>query len=241
MNDASMRSMRGTRAIDDGHVPCSAVASMLRIPAATGLFVLLAALSTLTACSTTATAVRDTAAQELACPRSSIRLEHVDRRIYRATGCGGSVEVACYDPQESTGAQKGWADPLTAGKRSRCETLGTRPTLTSSVATRVAATRGGFDRELAAKLLAASADRARTTCARRGGPTGPGHARITFAPDGSMASVDVEAPFAGTEVGACVAEELSRVSLPPFEGSAVTLGKHFEIPDAKPVAGTTEL
>jgi hypothetical protein len=196
----------------------------------TALFLLLAA----TGCSTTATAVRDTAAQELACPRSAIKLQRVDGRIYRATGCGGSVEVACYDPQQSTGAQKGWVDPLTAGNRSRCETLGTRPTVTSAssasgVATRVAATSGGFDRELAAKLLAASTERARTSCMRPGGPTGAGHARITFAPDGSIASVDVEAPFAGTEVGACVAEEIRRVSLPRFEGSAVTLGKHFEI------------
>lgn len=202
------------------------------------------------ACSTKGAAVRDIASNNLGCPSSAIRVSHVSGHIYRATGCGSSVEVACYDPYESTGAHKGWADGATAGGRSRCETLLNRPALTSAPAPSATpagtapadeapAGDGGFDRALAARLLSAGADRARA-CARPSGPSGPGRVRLTFSPDGSITSADVEAPFKDTEVGRCVAHELARVSLPAFAGSPVTVTKRFDIPAAPP-AGTTQL
>jgi len=203
------------------------------------LLILLAVPFALAACATNGSAVRGIAAQELGCPSSSIRVSRVDTHIYRATGCGSSVEVACYDPYESTGASKGWADPLTAGDRSRCESLLRRPTVTSASLPAATRTPGStapqalparsFDRELAAKLLGASATRARS-CAKRNGPTGTGHARITFAPDGSITAVVIDAPFADTDVGRCVAEDMAHVSLPAFDGGPITVGKHFEIP-----------
>jgi hypothetical protein len=39
----------------------------------------------------------------------------------------------------------------------------------------------------------------------------------------------LDAPFANTEAGRCVADELAHVSLPAFDGGPITVGKHFEI------------
>lgn len=191
-------------------------------------------------CATRGAAMRDVGARELGCPSSAVQLTRVEGRIYRATGCGSSVEVACYDPHESTGAAKGWADGATAGDRIHCEALLARPSSPRARAPKNAP----FDRTLAATLLAASADRARA-CAERGGPTVPGRAVITIVPNGSVASVEMEPPYRDTEAGQCVAAELSRVSLPAFAGEAVVVGKRFELgsgaaPGA-PAAGTTNL
>jgi hypothetical protein len=206
-------------------------------------FCALSTLVTLTGCATTGTAAREVAAQQLACPSDAVHVRRVDDHIFVATGCGSSVEVACYDPYASTGAAKGLADGATAGNRVRCETLLERkPTLTSApprAPAPAAAEAGGFDKALAAKLLAASADRART-CGQRGGPDGAGHARVTFAADGAVSNVDVEPPFRDTEVGRCVARELARTSLPAFSGGPTTVRKAFEIP-AGEVAGGTKL
>lgn len=182
-------------------------------------------------CSTTNGAARDLAAQQLGCPSSSVRLQRVDRYIFSATGCGASVDVACYDPHENTGAAKGWSDPATAGNRVRCEALLPRPTVTSApvaAPASAAPSAGAFDRGLAAKLLGASAERARS-CGRPGGPAGQGRARVTFSTDGSISTIELDAPFRDTEVGRCVVREMSRVSLTPFEGQPVTVGKHFVI------------
>jgi hypothetical protein len=199
-------------------------------------------------CATRGTAVREVASQQLGCPSSSVHVTHVSGHIYSASGCGSSVDVACYDPYDSTGAHKGWADGATAGNRARCESLLQRPTAVPTQAHARAEGTGTanpapreFDRALAAKLLTASAERARS-CAVPGGPIGQGRARITFAPDGSMASIEIEPPFADTEVGRCVSREMSRVSLPAFEGGPVSLGKHFEIRGAGAAApGATSL
>ncbi len=199
---------------------------------------LLGGLSVLPGCATKGTAVRELAARELACPSSAVRVTHTDGRFYRATGCGSSVEVACYDPYESTGAAKGWADGASAGKRVHCETLQNRAALTSARATPPApaaaapASPAAFDRALAAKLLAAAAERSRS-CGVAGVASGAVHARITFSPDGSVAAVEVDAPFTDTEVARCVSRELSRVSLPSFTGAPITVGKHFEIADPR--------
>jgi hypothetical protein len=178
------------------------------------------------ACATQKTAVRQLAARELACPEDALDIDKEDRRIYRVTGCGSTVRVACHDPHESTGASWGWTDPLTAGKRAECETIIDRPaSKTETTSARPAA----FDRELAAKLVGGAAELARTCGAPSGGPRGEGHARITFASEGTVERVELEAPFTQSEAGRCVEREMMRVSLPRFDGGPVTVRKAFRV------------
>jgi len=197
---------------------------------------------TVSACATRGTVVRSIAASELGCPESSIKVKHVEGRIFRATGCGDSIEVACTDPYESTGAAKGVFDGATSGNRVHCERLGSRATTTAATTARAPATTppvatapppagrpGELDRALAARLFDAAAGRARS-CGRRGGPTGEGRARVFVGTDGLVSRVELAPPFADTEVGRCVTTELSRVSLPPFTGEPVVLAKTFEVP-----------
>jgi hypothetical protein len=199
-------------------------------------------------CATRGKAARGVASQELNCDEADMKVEHEEGRFYRATGCGGSVRIACYDPYESTGAQWAPADPATAGNRVRCERiLDAQPSLTnanvaaassapssSSSSSSAHAPSGangnakGFDVELARKLLNAAADRAKT-CAAPSGPTGQGSARISFGRDGTVAAVEVAPPFSDTEVGRCVAREFSRLSVTPYEGEPVTVKKAFDI------------
>jgi hypothetical protein len=183
-----------------------------------------ASLALTSACATQKSLVRQVAARELACPEDAVDIDKEDRRIYRVTGCGSTVRVACHDPHESTGASWGWTDPLTAGKRAQCETLIDRPvSKTQTTSARV------FDRELAAKLVGGAAERARTCASPSGGPRGEGHARITFANEGTVQRVELEAPFADSEAGRCVERELTRVSLPRYEGEPVTVRKSFRV------------
>ena len=185
-------------------------------------FVLLA----LTGCATQKTAARQLAANDLGCPEDAVRItkDKEDKRLYSATGCGNTVRIACHDPYDSTGASKGWGDHLTAGNRAQCETIIDRPVAkTTTTSARV------FDRELAAKLVSAAAERARTCGAPSGGPRGEGRLRMTFANDGTVQSVEIEAPFADTEAGRCVEREMTRVSLPRFDGEPVAVRKAFQI------------
>lgn len=84
-----------------------------------------------------------------------------------------------------------------------------------------------FDRSVAARSLGAVDV---TSCKRPGGPTGAGHVSMTFAPDGSVATAQVDQPpFAGTAVGDCVAARFRGTRVPAFSGSSVKLGKSFVI------------
>lgn len=87
---------------------------------------------------------------------------------------------------------------------------------------------GPFDRGAAARALSGvSVD----ACKAAGGPTGEGHVAITFEPDGSVRSVVVDAaPYAGTTVGGCIAGRYRAVTVPPFQGAPVQVGKRFSIP-----------
>jgi hypothetical protein len=177
-------------------------------------------------CATQKSAARAIAARELGCPEDSIHIVGDDKRMYHASGCGASVRIACHDPYDSTGAEWGWTDPLTSGKRSQCEALvggGVKTTQTTSAS----ATSATFDRELAAKLLASAVERARTCGAPSGGPRGEGHARITFANQGTVERVELDPSFVDTEAGRCVEREMTRVSLPRFDGGPVTVKKAF--------------
>jgi hypothetical protein len=67
-------------------------------------------------------------------------------------------------------------------------------------------------------------------CKKSDGPTGAGHVRITFAPNGTVQSAVVDQPpFAGTSVGGCVAGKFRSAHIPPFAGSPVGVGKGFTI------------
>lgn len=197
------------------------------------------AVALLGACATQKSAARSLAAQKLGCPEDSIKMSREDHRIYSATGCGLTVRIACHDPYDSTGAAKGWADPLTAGNRAECEDIIDRPpvaktgtagttTTTSAQAAQNAQATGEFDRDLAAKVLTAAADRART-CRAPNGPTGEGQARVTFASDGTVSSIELDERYANNEAGRCVQRELTRVSVTRFDGGPVTVKKSFVV------------
>lgn len=67
-------------------------------------------------------------------------------------------------------------------------------------------------------------------CKKAGGPTGPGHVRILFAPTGKVESSEVDQPpFAGTTVGACVANKFRQIRIPEFAGLAVPVGTSFVV------------
>lgn len=68
-------------------------------------------------------------------------------------------------------------------------------------------------------------------CSLPGGLHGPGHVTVTFDLSGSVsASVVDQGPFPGTTVGACVARLYRNVSVPPFSGAPVRVGKSFIVP-----------
>lgn len=63
------------------------------------------------------------------------------------------------------------------------------------------------------------------TDVRSCGATIDGHARVTFAPDGTVASVTVDWPVDITAPAReCVRAQLAKVRITEFEGPAVTLG-----------------
>jgi serine/threonine-protein kinase len=105
-----------------------------------------------------------------------------------------------------------------------------RASETPSPPEKPAAPAGPFNRGAALAQLGAAASRA-TSCKRPGGPTGSGHATITFAPDGSVSKVAIQGPFAAAATGACLSTALSRTRVPAFSGSAVSLPLSFRIPE----------
>lgn len=85
-----------------------------------------------------------------------------------------------------------------------------------------------FSRAAAVQTLDRAIDAAQE-CRMDGGPIGPSHARITFAPTGEVTDVELEAPYAGTSVGECIEKKFRRAAVPDFDGDAVTVGKTFTI------------
>ena len=68
------------------------------------------------------------------------------------------------------------------------------------------------------------------SCAKPGGPTGSGHVKITFAPNGSVSTAVIDSgPFNGTPVGGCIVGKFRGPHVPPFGGGAITVGKSFTI------------
>ena len=82
----------------------------------------------------------------------------------------------------------------------------------------------------AALAALGSSGAAAAACKRSDGPRGSGSANVTFSPDGSVKSVSVSPPFAGTAVGQCVVNAFRGARVPAFSGSSITLPKSFQIP-----------
>lgn len=84
-----------------------------------------------------------------------------------------------------------------------------------------------FDRGAAAAALSGVNVQ---SCKKPGGPTGAGHVKVTFAPNGSVSTAIVDdSQYPGTTVGGCVAGKFRGAHIPAFSGSSVTVGKGFTI------------
>ncbi len=68
------------------------------------------------------------------------------------------------------------------------------------------------------------------TCRDGGAPLGYGHARVTFAPDGTVSRVTVDSP-AGLNAAAvaCIGGALGQASVPPFSGPAEEMPTPFYV------------
>jgi hypothetical protein len=68
------------------------------------------------------------------------------------------------------------------------------------------------------------------SCKKPDGPTGAGHVKITFAPNGTVSAAVIDSgPFPGTAVGGCIVGKFRGPHVPPFSGGAITVGKSFTI------------
>jgi hypothetical protein len=84
-----------------------------------------------------------------------------------------------------------------------------------------------FDRSAAARELGALDVQ---SCKRPDGPTGSGHAKITFGSDGRVQTVLIDAgPFVGNPTGTCIDARLHAMHIPPFAGPSVVVGKTFTV------------
>jgi hypothetical protein len=85
--------------------------------------------------------------------------------------------------------------------------------------------------EAAAVALANSATLA-ASCRPRGGPAGPGKARVIYSNDGEVQSVEIlTAKFRDTLTGSCVRMVFRRAKIPAFKGEPPTFIKSFTIPE----------
>ena len=115
--------------------------------------------------------------------------------------CPGESEMACH---------------MRVAAGAMCSAEPTGPTVTSAPP---------FDR--AAALHALGIDVA--SCKRGASPSGAGHVKVTFQPSGAVSSVEVDAPYAGTATGSCVAQRFRTATVPAFAGAPLSVGKTFMI------------
>lgn len=86
-----------------------------------------------------------------------------------------------------------------------------------------------FD-EKAARARLSQANGVLSACTFDGSVTGPGKALVTFAMDGTVASVALDAPFVGTKQGECATRQFQRAKVSPFTGGPRTVKHAFDIP-----------
>jgi hypothetical protein len=63
----------------------------------------------------------------------------------------------------------------------------------------------------------------------RGGAQAPATVRATFAPEGHVTHVTVVGPYAGTEIGECVAAKVRELRSRPFVGPALTVTEQISL------------
>jgi hypothetical protein len=135
-----------------------------------------------------------------------------------ATGkVGGPLPVG-------TGTAKAVADPVKSDPKADSKKDDAKPADVPA-----ASADRKFSRSAAVSALNAAAGAA-SGCKKPDGPTGRGRVSVTFAPSGRVTTAVVNGPpFAGTSVGGCVAAAFRRATVPPFDGSPVTVHKSFSI------------
>jgi serine/threonine-protein kinase len=104
------------------------------------------------------------------------------------------------------------------------------PSASASASASVEALGRPFDRDAAVtafKRSAAGVGACRSPDAPNVIPRLPVEVKITFAPAGNASTIDVAPPLGGTPLGQCVVRALHSVSVPPFDGPPVTVGKRF--------------
>lgn len=68
-------------------------------------------------------------------------------------------------------------------------------------------------------------------CKAQGVPQGRGHAYVTFAPEGGVTKVTVDAPWDLPPAGSkCIADALAKVTVADFGGNPATIGASWVIP-----------
>jgi hypothetical protein len=67
------------------------------------------------------------------------------------------------------------------------------------------------------------------TCKKPGGPTGIGMLIVRMQPSRGVIGMEMEEPFAGTAVGACVADLFRAACVPPFVGDERSMLTTFVI------------
>jgi hypothetical protein len=86
-----------------------------------------------------------------------------------------------------------------------------------------------FNKSAAVAALNAAAGRA-AACKQPDGPSGGATVSITFAPSGRVTSSKVTGPpFQGTPAGGCIASAFRSASVPPFDGSPITVTKTVNV------------
>jgi hypothetical protein len=87
---------------------------------------------------------------------------------------------------------------------------------------------GPFSPEAARRAVAAVL-KGVARCKEAGGSTGQATTSITFSSNGSVSSVTVGAPFAGTSTGTCIISALKEAKMPPFSGLPGTISYPLSI------------
>lgn len=87
-----------------------------------------------------------------------------------------------------------------------------------------------FNKGAASASLSEHAGKAKT-CRTADGPTGVAKVKVTFAPStGRVTQASVsDPPFAGTDVGGCIASTFRTANVPPFTGLPVSVTKSVTI------------
>jgi serine/threonine-protein kinase len=134
-----------------------------------------------------------------------------------ATATATTTATATATAATATATAPAWTPPATP------------PTATMTAIPKASADPNAWN-EGAARARLAQANAVLVICKKEGGVSGPGNATVTFNPDGSVAAVSVDPPYAGTKEGECAANQFRRAKINAFNGSQQTLRHAFEVP-----------